>query len=461
MRGEHLSYLLSQLDTNQLDSLAQQSSVALCSKPLRSYQQRQTLHWHTCLMYVLSKKYYRLMCPLLPCLTLWNSNKMECQQKILFHTLKIFSHSIIRYNKNLFLLVLLLLPLSNRIFATQKPQITVKNQKESDSYSELQANKGKSYTTKEKQVLMLWWNVENLFDAYNDPLTEDDDFTPEGKLQWTAKKVTLKEMRIRHLLAAVAAHPDYRKYPDIVAFAEVENRRIFEETLAPIQSIRYKSIYYDSNDPRGIDVALAYNPKEIHPEASKAYSVPLVMHTRKIIVASFSASGHPFHVILNHWPSRSFDTKWSEPKRIAAAKVTRHILDSLRVSNPNADIIVMGDFNDEPGDLSLKETLGSTFDAKKVKENKNTLLYNCWNGYKGIGSYYYNKHWQQIDQMLLSAGMLDNKGLAVANNAFHCFSFSHLLDESGKKPWPTYEKRKYSGGYSDHLPLLLKARIVP
>ena len=40
----------------------------------------------------------------------------------------------------------------------------------------------------EKAVLLLWWNVENLFDADNDPATEDDDFTPEGKLQWTEKE---------------------------------------------------------------------------------------------------------------------------------------------------------------------------------------------------------------------------------------------------------------------------------
>ncbi len=313
----------------------------------------------------------------------------------------------------------------------------------------------------EKTVLLLWWNVENLFDPHNDPLTEDDDFTPEGKLQWTEKKLILKEMRIRHLLTAVKAHPDYRKYPDIVAFAEVENRNVFEETLFRIQSVSYKIIYYESPDPRGIDIGLGYNPKTLRPEISKAYSVPLGRATRKIIVAGFSAAGHPFHVILNHWPSRSFDTGWSEPKRLAAAKVTRHILDSLLVGKPNADIIVMGDFNDEPENKSLKQVVGSSFDAAKVKANSNALLYNCWNGYKGIGSYYFNKHWQHIDQILLTAGMLDNRGLSATENAFRCFSFSRLLDKYGKKPYATYEKRKYTGGYSDHLPLLLKASITP
>jgi endonuclease/exonuclease/phosphatase family metal-dependent hydrolase len=313
-----------------------------------------------------------------------------------------------------------------------------------------------------KSVLFMWWNIENLFDTDNDPITEDDDFTPEGKLQWTEKKLTLKQMRIRHLLSAVDAHPDYRKYPDILAFAEVENRRIFEETLAQIQGFSYKTVYHESADPRGIEIGLAYNPKTIRLTASKAYTVPLEdKPTRKIIVAGFSTAGHPFHVILNHWPSRSFDTRWTEPKRLAAARTARHILDSLLVGNPKAAIVVMGDFNDEPFDRSLKQVLGSTFDAARVKADPKELLFNCWSGYEGIGSYFYKNHWQQIDQILLSAGMLDNKGLSAPQEAFRCFSFFRLLDYSGKKPWPTYEKRKYTGGYSDHLPLLLKARITP
>jgi hypothetical protein len=308
----------------------------------------------------------------------------------------------------------------------------------------------------------MWWNVENLFDPHNNPATDDDDFTPQGKLQWTEKKLTLKQMRIRHLLSAVKAHPDYGKYPDILAFAETENRKVFEETLSRIPGTNYNIIYHDSSDPRGIDIGLACNPQTVQPKASKAYSVTIgEKPTRKIIVAEFSAGPHPFHLILNHWPSRSFDTQWSEPKRLAAAKVARHILDSLLLGNPKADIIVMGDFNDEPGDRSLKQVLGSTFDASQVMAYSKRFLYNCWSGYHGIGSYSYKNHWQQIDQVLLSAGMMEKSGFHAPPDAFRCFSFFRLLDSSGKKTYATYEKRSYRGGYSDHLPLLLKARIEP
>jgi len=313
----------------------------------------------------------------------------------------------------------------------------------------------------EKTVLFMWWNIENLFDTSNDGQTDDDEFTPTGKLQWTEKKLLLKQMRIRHVITAVEAHPDYRKYPDVLACAEVENQRLFEETLSRIQGINYRAIYYESSDPRGIDIALAWNPKTLRAGSSKAYTVPLASRrTRKIIVASFSADGHPFQVILNHWPSRSFDTGWTEPKRIAAATVVRHILDSLLVGNPKADIVAMGDFNDEASNNSLKQVLGSTFDAESVKAESRKLLYNCWSGYEDIGSYFFNNHWQQIDHILLTGGMLDRLGLHASKESFRCFWFAPMLDENGKKPYATYEKRKYKGGYSDHLPLILKTLIV-
>jgi len=308
-----------------------------------------------------------------------------------------------------------------------------------------------------KEIVLLWWNIENLFDTHDDPVTDDDEFTPQGSKNWTAKKLLLKEMRIRHTLMAVDAHPDYGKFPDIVAFAEVENRQVFQQTLSGLPGITYKTVYYDSPDPRGIDIGLAYNPKGVTLKASRAYSVTLdEKPTRKIIIAEFSDSGDSFHLILNHWPSRAFDTGWSEPKRLAAAKVTRHILDSLRSSNPTADIITMGDFNDEPANRSLSEGLGSSFDAAQVRRNSKTLLYNCWSGYQGIGSYYYHRKWERIDQVLLSAGMLDKEGFSVSGDPFRCFTFSRMLLYPDNKPWPTYEKREYRGGYSDHLPLLLK-----
>jgi hypothetical protein len=308
-------------------------------------------------------------------------------------------------------------------------------------------------------LIFMWWNTENLFDSIDDPVIDDDDFSPYGRLHWTEKKLQLKLMRVQHLFNAINSHPQYRAYPDIIAFAETENKKVFTKAIGVIKAGGYKIVYHESRDPRGIDIGLAFNSRKVLFKASKTYQVPVEdKPTRPVIVAEFSVSGHPFHLVLNHWPSRAFDIRWTEPKRIAAATVVRHIADSLMQKNSKADIIIMGDFNDEPENRSLKKVLGSSFDVSAVQTSCGKLLYNCWGNYSGIGSYFYRGHWEKIDQMLVSCGLFDREGLWLPDNAFRCFAFSPMLDDSGKKPWPTYEKGVYKGGYSDHLPLLLTIR---
>lgn len=307
-------------------------------------------------------------------------------------------------------------------------------------------------------LVLLWWNVENLFDPYDDPATEDEEFTPQGALHWTEKKLLLKRIRIGTVLRAIRSYPVYGKYPDIITFAESENRKVFSGTLASAGLGNYLVSYHESRDPRGIDIGLAWNPRNVTFKASKAYRVTLESRsTRDVIVAGFWTSGHPFSVVLNHWPSRSFDAGWTEQYRLAAAEVTRHIVDSLRTRNRDAAIIVMGDFNDPPDSRSVHEVLGSSFERQRVQAMPGKLLYNCWNEVLRGGSYAYRGKWERIDHIMVTASLLEGKqGLRLSNNGFAPFSFPHMFEIAGKKLYATYDKRRYTGGYSDHLPLLLK-----
>lgn len=314
-----------------------------------------------------------------------------------------------------------------------------------------------------KSVVIMWWNVENLFDTKNDKQVDDREFTPGGSRHWTPKKLLLKQLRIAQVFRAIEQEREYGRHPDIVAFAETENRGVFEGTLQAIDHARYKVDYHESPDPRGIDIGLAWNPATLKFTGSKPYRVTLDngRGTRYVIVAGFMASGHPFSVVLNHWPSRSFDAKWSEPKRIAAAKVARHIVDSLTTRNPMAEIIVMGDFNDRPNDRSIRTVLGSSFDRKEVTRSANRLLYNCWNDTKSPGTYYYRKQWERIDQILVSPALLDNSKLSIDTQSFRVFFIPEMFSHPGKTLYSTYQRGKFKGGYSDHLPLLLKIDVAP
>ena len=313
----------------------------------------------------------------------------------------------------------------------------------------------------QRSVVLMWWNIENLFDTRDNPNTDDDEFTPQGRLHWTEKKLLLKQVRIGAVLKAVSIDRRFGGYPDILAFAESENRQVFAGTLASAGVGSWQIAYHESPDPRGIDIGLAWNPRTVAFRGSKAYRVPLPdgRRTREVIVAGFSTSGRPFTLVLNHWPSRSFDTAWTEQNRLVAASVARHIVDSLRCHDTRAAIVVMGDFNDQPENRSLREVLGSSFDRNAVRSRDNCLLYNLWNEMPTGGSYLFKGHWERIDQVLVSAPLLDPHGLHFEPKSFMPFRLRDMVEDSGMRLYSTYESGRYRGGYSDHLPLLLKLNI--
>ncbi|GIR50290.1 MAG: hypothetical protein CM15mP59_0320 [Flavobacteriaceae bacterium] len=77
-------------------------------------------------------------------------------------------------------------------------------------------------------------------------------------------------------------------------------------------------------------------------------------YTRDQLVVSGLLDNELIYLIVHHWPSRSGGQATSEPKRIAAGELNRQTVDSIRAINPNAKIINMGDFNDDPTTKVLK-----------------------------------------------------------------------------------------------------------
>lgn len=305
----------------------------------------------------------------------------------------------------------------------------------------------------------MWWNVENLFDTTDDPATEDSEFTPNGGKQWTSKKLLLKCMRLSHSIKVVRLKTG--SYPDILVLGEVENRKVFSRLLSFLPDNSYKTAYHASNDPRGIDIALAYDSTRVTFKNAISKRVDLKSkNTRDITLYSFSAKGSAFSLLVNHWPSRALDKAWSEPLRLIAARTARSIIDSLKHQDNYADIIVMGDFNDEPRNRSIAEILNATTDKKAfLQDPRKDMLYNCWSETGGKGSCYFAGKWLKFDQIMVSHGLFDNKGLSMPDSAFSCFSIPHMHTGSKERPYATYKGPKYLGGYSDHFPILFHAEI--
>ena len=322
-----------------------------------------------------------------------------------------------------------------------------------------QENTGKK---KAKQAFVaMFYNVENLYDTSNDPKTNDDDFTPAGKVPWTEERLNNK---INHLGQVIS---DINKpgMPDIVGFAEVENRNVLEmlTASAALSNNKYGIVHYDSPDERGIDVALLYNPATFKVITSEPLSVTLPDNdrTRDILyVKGQLTSGEILHVFINHWPSRREGSEISESKRMAAATVLRSKTDAIQKADKQANILIMGDFNDEPANNSIAKGIGALEPTKPISNNAlYSLLYPEFKN--GEGSLFY-KDWDLFDQIIVSGNMLSRKkGLHTSTQDAAIFSAEYLLfkNKNGEARPNRTMGDKYFGGYSDHLPVYVKLSL--
>lgn len=307
----------------------------------------------------------------------------------------------------------------------------------------------------------VFYNVENLYDTQDDPKTNDDEFTPTGKVPWTAERL---ETKINHL-AQVFADIVNPAMPDIIGFAEIENKQVLEmlASSAKLSKTRYGIVHYDSPDERGIDVALIYNQATFAVLTSEPLHVTLPDNdlTRDILyVKGKLKTGEILHVFINHWPSRREGSELSEPKRMAAAKVLRAKIDAIQKLDKSPNILILGDFNDEPSDNSISQGLKAQSADMSIS---NSGLYNLLfpEFSKGAGSLYY-KDWDLFDQVIVSGNLLSRKkGLRTSVNDAGIFKAEYLLytNKAGEsRPNRTMGER-YFGGYSDHLPVYVKFNL--
>ena len=308
-----------------------------------------------------------------------------------------------------------------------------------------------------------FYNVENLFDTINDPKTWDDDRTPKGRDRWTSVIYEKKLKNIAKVIADIGFDLT-NQTPSVIGLCEIENRKVLEDLIKTESLIKenYQIIHYDSPDERGIDVAMLFKQNRFIVSSSKTYPLYLKRkdgsrdYTRDHLLVSGFLDKDPIHFIINHWPSRSGGQMRSEPGRILAGKLNKKIIDSILQSNPKANIISMGDFNDNPSDKSVKPILNTIFKKSKIKEgqlfNPMEELYR-----KGYGSYRYKGKWDMIDQFLLSKNLVDNKnGLFFLKASV--FNKKYLINPSGKYegyPFKSFAGGKFLNGYSDHFPIYL------
>lgn len=307
-----------------------------------------------------------------------------------------------------------------------------------------------------------FYNVENLFDTINDT-NKNDEASPIMEMNFNRGEVYQEKVSNMARVISDIGRDGSNNSPAIVGVAEVENRDVLEDLCNDPSLLNqdYGIVHFDSPDLRGIDVALLYQKKLFIPLHKSKHELIIYddkrkrIYTRDQLLVSGKLDGEMIHIIVNHWPSRRGGEARSRPKRVAAAKLNKRIIDSLQSNDPYAKIITMGDLNDDPTNASVKDVLKAERKRAKVPLKG---IYNPMEemAKKGLGTNAYRDAWSLFDQIMVTKPLLERDYSSYRFYKAGIYNKNYLTNKRGR--WRGYPKRSFADGgftdgFSDHFPV--------
>ncbi|MGM9688342.1 MAG: endonuclease/exonuclease/phosphatase family protein [Alloprevotella sp.] len=312
------------------------------------------------------------------------------------------------------------------------------------------------------------YNVENLFDTVPAALRQDESFTPQGAHRWTTSRYWHKQGGLARTIAAAGGSVPV----DLVALIEVENDSVVRDLTRRTALARsgYDYVVTRSPDPRGINVALLYQPARFRPVSVDTLRVApphrRQLPTRDVLhVAGETVWGDTLDVLVCHLPSRR-GAGGAEAYRDAVCRRMRSFADSLLRVRRRPAIVLTGDFNAGWPEACLTRHLDARL-PEAGRSHEAEELYVLSHGLftpRGVaGTYYYRSSWCRLDHFVVNGGLLgaQRRRGEAAYGVAECriLDFDFLLRAGpGGDVWvpaPTFRGTMYAGGYSDHLPLML------
>ncbi len=181
------------------------------------------------------------------------------------------------------------------------------------------------------------YNVENLFDAVDDPDRKDEDTPP-------------KDVEAMRKLAQTLKKAD----ADVVALQEVENLQILNQILDQnLPGLYPYRALVEGNDSRGIDVAVVSKHPIQNVQSHKDNRFPLpggkgtTNFKRDLLRADVQVGSYPVSVYTTHFKAQAGGPK-ADAVRLAEALETRRIVQEEMKAWPGRRYVVTGDFNDTP-----------------------------------------------------------------------------------------------------------------
>lgn len=300
-----------------------------------------------------------------------------------------------------------------------------------------------------------FWNVENLFDLENDPLKNDDEFSLGGDKMITQE---ILDMKLDHMTEVI-----FDLNVDILGLCEVENRKVLKMLNNKYPEKNYSIVHYESPDLRGIDAALLYDAEKFTVVDSYSIVIPFgdEAPTRDILYVNGTFDAATLHIFVNHWPSNYSGLERGTRRRSVAANVLRKALDEILMEDENANIILMGDFNESPLSKAVQDVLNTTINQEEVDDNP----YQLWNpmahimGVENGGTYKYRGIDRVIDQFIVSKGLIDESGLELLPRSVKVLNKDKYRQQEGDftgYPFRFWVGDNLLGGYSDHMAIYCK-----
>ena len=290
-----------------------------------------------------------------------------------------------------------------------------------------------------------FWNAENLFDLINDPNKNDDEFALGGRKNVDQKIYDLKIQNCSEVVSDLDV--------DILGLCEVENIKVLNDLNKAYPKRNYDIIHYDSPDNRGIDNALLYDKSRFLIISSKAIlnSLDNSGKTRDILYVLGEFQNTLLHIFINHWPSNYGGKEKSIPKRTSTAKLVINEIEKIRQNDKYAEIILLGDFNEDPNDINMQmlEDAGLHSLMKPLMEKPK------------VGTYVYRNKDYFYDQIVINKQLNDEEGLSIVNNSLYILDLPKYRQQEGNYshyPFRFWAGNRLLGGYSDHLAIKIKIK---
>lgn len=191
------------------------------------------------------------------------------------------------------------------------------------------------------EVTVMAYNVENMFDVYDDPYTEDEGTDVKRRDE------------VKAIAAAIA-----KAKPDIVVFQELENEHMLQgmvDTFLPGAGYAYVACQR-TNSGRGINLGVisklpikrlaSYRFRTLtHPDVDPAEQT--WRFARDVMHVTVDVDGQDLHLLNVHLKSNS--SRENDPNsmkwRTAEALELKAIFRGLVADDPGALVLALGDFN--------------------------------------------------------------------------------------------------------------------